>query len=234
MEHSRILERIGMAEAEATTIPPGFVNSIKGKDPGFVDTAKEDYHLKIGSSAIDAANDSVNPLPDKEYVHPRSFRERRVTGLRPDLGAYEYQPQGGQNRPPVLAYIGDKSVDENTFLGFTISATDDGDKLTYSASKLPSGASFNPSTQLFSWTPDYNVVTRANPKVSFNNVHFEVSDGKGGGDLEEITITVNNVNRVPQANDQNVSTNEDTAKAITLTAQDADGDSLTYIIVDSG
>lgn len=39
----------------------------------------------------------------------------------------------------------------------TISATDpDNDPLTYSASNLPPGASFNPVTQTFSWTPSFD------------------------------------------------------------------------------
>lgn len=46
-----------------------------------------------------------------------------------------------------------------------------------------------------------------------------------------LTITVPPAgNRAPVANAQNVSTNEDTAKAVTLTATDADNDPLTYSI----
>jgi VCBS repeat-containing protein len=43
-----------------------------------------------------------------------------------------------------------------------------------------------------------------------------------------------NPNRAPTADSQSVSTNEDTPKTITLTASDADGDSLTFSIVGSG
>ena len=39
------------------------------------------------------------------------------------------------------------------------------------------------------------------------------------------------VNDAPLANDQNVTTNEDTAESITLSAADADGDTLTYSVV---
>ena len=45
---------------------------------------------------------------------------------------------------PVLTQIGAKSVDEGSALAFTVSASDaDGDSLTYSATNLPAGASFN-------------------------------------------------------------------------------------------
>lgn len=91
------------------------------------------------------------------------------------------------DRPPELAPIGDKTVDEGQLLTFTISATDpDGDPLTYSASNLPSGASFDPTTRTFSWTPRYDQAG------TYANVHFEVSDGKLTNS-EDVTITVNNV-----------------------------------------
>jgi len=58
------------------------------------------------------------------------------------------------NLPPVLAPLGNQSVLKNQLLQFTISATDpDNDPLTYSASPLPTGASLNPTTGVFSWTP---------------------------------------------------------------------------------
>ena len=88
------------------------------------------------------------------------------------------------NCAPVLSTIGDKSVDEGSLLEFTISAYDpDGDTLTYSASNLPSGASFDASSRTFSWTPTYDQAG------TYTNVHFEVSDGHLT-DSEDITITV--------------------------------------------
>ena len=51
--------------------------------------------------------------------------------------------QTAVNRAPVLASIGNKSVNEGSLLQFTLSATDaDGDTLTYSAVNLPTGAIF--------------------------------------------------------------------------------------------
>src|SRR5262249_570659 len=61
------------------------------------------------------------------------------------------------NQQPVLSQISNKSVDEGQALTFTVSATDpDGDALTYSASNLPAGATFDPDTRTFSWTPTYD------------------------------------------------------------------------------
>ena len=57
------------------------------------------------------------------------------------------------DRPPVLADVGNPSVNAGSLLTFTLSATDpDGDSLTYSAGTLPSGAALTGPT--FAWTPD--------------------------------------------------------------------------------
>jgi len=127
------------------------------------------------------------------------------------------------NRPPVLNAIGNKSIDEGQNLSFTVSGSDpDGDNLTYSASNLPQGASFNAGTRTFSWTPTYNQAG------IYNNVHFEVSDGTAT-DSEDITITVNNVNRPPILNAiGNKSINEGQNLSFTVSGSDPDEDNLTY------
>ena len=90
------------------------------------------------------------------------------------------------NNPPVLDSIGNKTVDENQLLTFTVSATDlDGDDLTYSASDLPQGANFDTTTQTFSWTPTFE-------QQGNYTVTFTVSD-RWLEDSETITITVNDV-----------------------------------------
>src|SRR5207253_2959361 len=57
------------------------------------------------------------------------------------------------------------------------------------------------------------------------------NDGTTDSNVATVSITVNHVNHAPVANDQMVSTNQDTAKAITLSATDADSDGLTYTVV---
>jgi len=51
------------------------------------------------------------------------------------------------------------------------------------------------------------------------------------GHITTVSITADDANTGPVANDQSVSTNEDTAKSITLSATDADSDALTYTVV---
>jgi hypothetical protein len=91
------------------------------------------------------------------------------------------------SRPPVLSPIGSRTTHEGETLTFAVSATDpDGDDLTYSAANLPSGASFNPTTRTFSWTPT------SDQAGAYSDIRFQVSDGSLT-DSESITITVGNV-----------------------------------------
>jgi len=96
---------------------------------------------------------------------------------------------GNVNRYPVLASIGNKTAYCGVPLKFTISANDpDGDALIYSASNLPSGASFNPTTQEFNWTPGLT------DQGGTYTVSFKVADIVPNGSLEAgetITIKVN-------------------------------------------
>jgi hypothetical protein len=127
------------------------------------------------------------------------------------------------NQPPVLSPIGPKTVDAGEALVFTISATDpNGDALTYSASNLPSGASFNRGSRTFSWTPGYDQAG------VYPNVRFQVSDGTLT-DSEEITITVNHVNRPPVLSPIGPKTiDEGEPLVFTISATDPNGDALTY------
>ena len=101
--------------------------------------------------------------------------------------------------PPILASIGDKTVEAGKNLNFVISAVDsEGDVLRYSASGVPAGATFTAGTAMmsvgggpiayvpptsFSWTP-------TSADVDPHAVTFTVDDG-GFAASETITITVN-------------------------------------------
>jgi uncharacterized delta-60 repeat protein len=131
------------------------------------------------------------------------------------------------NRAPVLNPIGDKTVDEGQLLQFTVTASDpDGDTLTYSATNLPTGASFDPLTQIFSWVPDFTQTG------SYPNVTFTVTDDgtPNLSDSEAITITVGEVNRPPVLDPiGDKAVDEGQLLQFTVTASDPDtGDTLTY------
>jgi hypothetical protein len=133
---------------------------------------------------------------------------------------------GNVNRPPALDPIGSKTVKEGQLLTITITANDpDGDTLTYSASNLPAGATFDPTTQTFSWSPAYDQAG------NYPEVRFTVTDSgiPAASASEAITITVGNVNRLPVlASIGHRTTNEGELLEFTITAIDPDGDALTY------
>jgi hypothetical protein len=110
-------------------------------------------------------------------------------------------------------------------LEFTITATDlDGDVLTYSASDLPSGATFDPFAQKFSWTPGYD-------QSGNHTIEFTVTDNGSPVevDSEVVTITVGNVNRAPvfaPVGTQQVVENQ--LLQFSVMATDYDGDAITY------
>lgn len=124
-----------------------------------------------------------------------------------------------KNNPPVLRPIGSKSVKEGGTLRFTIYAADsDHDTLQYSALNLPQGASFNASTRVFMWRPNYN-------QAGKYTVTFIVSDGSVS-DSEKVTIAVSNVDIAPPAGTILINNNDQyvysSAVILTLSAQDSE------------
>ncbi|MEK0314576.1 glycosyl hydrolase [Cohnella sp. 56] len=87
------------------------------------------------------------------------------------------------NIAPVLEPIGAKSIAEGQTLTIVAHATDaNGDALVYTASGLPSGATFDAVTHRLVWTPGYD-------QAGSYTVRFMVSDGKETA-FEDVTITV--------------------------------------------
>ena len=139
---------------------------------------------------------------------------------------------GDTNVAPVLAAIGNQSVNEGATLNFTASATDadlPAQTLTYSldAASLALGMTINSSTGVFSWTPS-EAQGGLTPSVTVT-----VTDSGTGNltDSETFTITVGDTNLAPVlAAIGNQSVNEGATLSFTATATDADlpSQTLTY------
>ncbi len=100
--------------------------------------------------------------------------------------------------------------------------------LTYSATDLPAGATFDPATREFRWTP-----TETQGPASYA-VAFAVSDGTAS-DSEVVTITVGEVNVTPElAAIGAKSVAELTTLTFTVSASDVDepANTLTYSATD--
>ena len=130
-------------------------------------------------------------------------------------------PQSNSN--PTLNSIGNRSVAEASTLSFALSASDpDGDSVTFTVNGNPSGSSLSGNT--FTWTPGFS-------QSGTYFTTFTASDGEGGTDSETITITVSNTNRLPVLDpigDQSI--DEGSELTFTLTATDADGNTITFSI----
>ena len=102
------------------------------------------------------------------------------------------------DRKPVIAVVGNKTVNENETLEFVVSGTDpdkeDQNAISFSAIGLPEGATFNTAEHKFSWTPGYD------DSGIYENIVFIMRAGNLS-DSTSINITVNHVNRPPVMNE---------------------------------
>ena len=131
------------------------------------------------------------------------------------------------NVAPVLGAIGNQTVNELALLSFTATASDADDPantLSFSLASgtsgaVPAGASIDPGTGVFSWTP-----TEAQGPGTYT---FDVVVTDNGvpnlADSETITVTVNELNVAPVLDAiGNQTVNELALLSFTATASDAD------------
>ena len=126
------------------------------------------------------------------------------------------------NRPPVITAIGNQTSAEHDTIALSVSAADpDGDTLSYGATGLPEGLAINPTTGAIGGTLSYTSAGTASVTVT-------VSDGSLSASTT-FTWTVTNVNRPPviTAIGNQTSAEHDTI-ALSVSASDPDGDTLSY------
>ena len=117
------------------------------------------------------------------------------------------------------------TTDEDTAKAITLSATGrEGSPLTYAIVAAPAHGALSGAAPALTYTPTANY----NGADSFT---FKANDGALDSNVATVSITVVAVNDAPVAASRAVTTNEDTAKAITLSATDVEGSPLTYAIV---
>ncbi|HEX7033055.1 MAG TPA: tandem-95 repeat protein, partial [Nitrososphaera sp.] len=88
----------------------------------------------------------------------------------------------------------------------------------------PSHGNLTGSNATLTYTPDGNF-------SDTDSFTFVASDGTNNSTEATVSITINAVNDAPVANNQSLSTDEDTPLPITLNATDAEGSPLTFILV---
>ena len=92
---------------------------------------------------------------------------------------------------PVLDAIEPQEINELEELRFNATAAGGNGTLTFSLlGTSPSGASIDPATGTFTWTP-------AEHQNGFHTITVTVSDGSGGEDFQDVRVRVNEVNTPP-------------------------------------
>ena len=133
------------------------------------------------------------------------------------------EPEVIQN-PPV-AVTQSVTTSEDKPVTITLSASDaDGDELTYTIVNQPNNG-------ILTGTPPNLTYTPNNKYAGNDTFSFKVNDGTIDSSIATVSLRVTAVNKDPVAVTQSVTTSEDKPVTITLSANDADGDELTYTIV---
>gem|GEM_PF-3937282 len=116
-------------------------------------------------------------------------------------------------------------TDEDTPTVITLQGEDSDlhDQLTYRVVTQAKLGSVRIADNKLYYTPDAN-------KNGIETLQYVVSDGIGESDPAEISITVRSVNDIPQVHSFLIETSEDTAKTVNLSADDPDGDTVTFHI----
>ncbi len=166
-----------------------------------------------------------------------------------DLQAYTLTVQQGNRRPVITSTQPSNTAIATKLFRYQVTASDlDGDALTYAivpnqeeARSMPAGVTLS-STGLLTWTPTSAQVGGAyvwgpdNDIVAPWQVTVKVSDGKGGLAYQQVDLLVDSAiaNRAPEIISQpRTSVSVGTDYFYEIQAKDADGDRLTYSVVEA-
>jgi len=135
------------------------------------------------------------------------------------------------NAVPVLDTISVQTVDEQTTLQLTATASDAngaGDALTFFLENAPAGAAIDAASGVFTWTP-----AEADGPGTFN-ITVGVRDSFGAEDRQTLEVTVGEVNRppvLPQISDLRVNRGETTVINAAASDPDLPAQTLTYRLI---
>jgi RHS repeat-associated protein len=117
------------------------------------------------------------------------------------------------------------ATDRNTPKPIALSGSDvDGNALTYTIVRSPAKGTLSGTAPNLTYTPNLNA-------TGTDSFTFKVNDGLADSPVATVLVDIRGVNQAPAAIAQTVIADEDTARAITLSGSDADGNALTHVVV---
>ncbi|HEX8698372.1 MAG TPA: Ig-like domain-containing protein, partial [Myxococcaceae bacterium] len=117
------------------------------------------------------------------------------------------------------------TVQEDGSLAIVLTGTDvENSPLTFTVVTQPARGTLSGTAPNLTYTPTANY-------SGADSFTFRVSDGSATSAVATVSITVQPVNDAPVATPRSVTTNEDTAAAITLTGTDPENSALTFTVV---
>jgi uncharacterized repeat protein (TIGR02543 family) len=208
-------------------------------------TTAEDTAKEITLSSLDAEGDTLTYLiatvpahgtlsaitsnrvtytPSADYNGPDTFEFRATDGSLTGATAVVSITVTPVNDAPV-AQPQSVTTTKDTVKVITLVATDvEGDALVYLIATVPAHGTLGAVTSnRVTYTPAANY-------FGPDSFTFAAKDASLTSTPVTVSISVSQVNTVPVAQAQSVTTDEDMAKAITLVANDAEGDALTYLV----
>ncbi|MDP6595777.1 MAG: Ig-like domain-containing protein, partial [Candidatus Poribacteria bacterium] len=178
------------------------------------------------NGALSGTASNLTYTPNADYNGDDSFTFKVNDGTVDSATATISITVTAVNDPPV-ASAQSVTTAEDTAVAITLAGTDaDGDTLTYTVVGQPTNGVLSGTTPNLTYTPNADFFGN-------DSFTFKVNDGTVDSGTATVSITVTAVNDPPVANDQSVTVVWDRAPfAITLTGTDADGDVLTYTMVE--
>jgi len=167
----------------------GYIARLNGTEVGrdlgmfnYTDAGKDTYDV----ASLLVSGENTLSITTTNYGDPSLNAEQNPAGLLYRLEA-QIAPNtcngggGNENQPPVLTAPTTVNGKTNELVQFNVSATDpDNNPVTLSATNLPSGATFNPTTGLFNWLPS---------TVGTFTVTFSATDGVATV-TQDVVITI--------------------------------------------
>ncbi|WKN29867.1 Ig-like domain-containing protein [Porifericola rhodea] len=237
----------GTADSEVASVTITVNNSNDAPVAQNVNTSTdEDTPVSITLSASDPDNDlitfailttpsngtlsvvngnQVEYTPNNNFSGSDSFTFKANDGTADSEVASVTITVNNSNDAPVAQNV-NTSTDEDTPVSITLSASDpDNDPITFAILTTPSNGTLSAvNGNQVEYTPNNNF-------SGSDSFTFKANDGTADSEVASVTITVNNSNDAPVAQNVNTSTDEDTPVSITLSASDPDNDPITFAIL---